>query len=139
MRRRRTRTGRRGAAVVEFAVLLPFLLYLCIIAADWARLLYYTQCINDCARAGAIWASDEEMRMKSRYTNVTAAALAESPGLTPTPTVQNPPRYYTQGGHSMVEVTVSVQFDTITNFPGVPKSQTISRSVRMRVAPMASR
>ena len=42
-------------------------------------------------------------------------------------------------GAPMVEVKVSMEFRTITDFPGVPHTQTISRTVRARVAPMASR
>ena len=136
--RRKTRTGRPGAAVVELAVLLPFLLYLCIIAADWARLMYFTQCVNDCARSGALWASDEEYRMKSRYATVTAAALAESPGLNPTTTVAQT-NYTDAGGFPAVAVQVSMAFTTIVDFPGVPHSQTVTRTVRMRVAPLNSR
>jgi Flp pilus assembly protein TadG len=137
--RRKTRTGRKGAAIVEFAVLIPFLLYLCIVAADWARLMYFSQCVNDCARSGALWAADEEVRMKSRYTTVTAAALAEAPGLSPTPTVTQTDTVDGTGERTWVTVTVAMQFDTISNFPGVPKSQTISRSVRAKVAPIESR
>jgi Flp pilus assembly protein TadG len=138
--RRRTRTGRKGAAIVEFAVLLPFLLYLAVIAADWARLMYFSQCVNDCARAGALWASDEEVRMKSRYTTVRDASLAEAPGLSPTPTVTQA-TVVDPGNNKPVWVTVTVamQFDTMTNFPGVPKSQTITRSVKAKVAPLLSR
>ena len=137
--RRRTRTERKGAAIVEFAVLLPFLLYLCVVAVDWARLLYFSQCVNDCARAGALWASDEEVRMKSRYTTVTDASLAEAPGLSPTPTVAQADTVNGTGERTWVTVTVAMQFETISNFPGVPKSQTVSRSVRAKVAPMESR
>jgi Flp pilus assembly protein TadG len=136
--RRKARTGRRGAAIVEFAVLLPFLLYLCIIAVDWARLMYFSQCVNDCARAGALWACDAEVQMKSRYTTVTAAALAEAPGISPTPTVTQTTTVTAQGDPEWVTVTVSMQFDTISNFPGVPKTQTITRSVRAKVAPQES-
>jgi len=138
--RPRTRNRRKGAAIVEFAVLLPFLLYLCIIATDWARLLYFSQCVNDCARSGALWASDEELRMRSRYTTVQAASLAESPGLSPTPTVTQ--ATVVDPGNSKpvwVAVTVAMQFDTISNFPGVPKTQTITRTVRAKVAPLESR
>ena len=144
--RRTNRTRRRGAAIVEFAVLLPFLLFLCLIAVDWARMLYFTQCINDCARSGALWASDQEVQQQSRYTNVTDAALAESPGLQPTPTVTQTFTTDGKGNPITVTVTVSMQFDTISNFEKLPggfggpkKSQTITRSVTMAVAPMNSR
>ena len=118
-------------------VLLPFLIWLVVISVDWARLMYYTITINDCARSGAIWASDAELRMKSRYTTVTAAALAEAPELTPTPTVTLQSGTYE--GNPAAIVTVSTRFQTITDFPGVPSSDTITRTVRMRIAPMATR
>ncbi len=135
--RRKARNERKGAAIVEFAVLLPFLLYMTVIAVDWARLMYFSQCVNDCARAGVMWAADAEVRMKSRYKTVTDAALAESPGLQPTPTV-NLTNGVDPDNYPMVTVTVRMRFDTISNFPGVPKSQTITRTVWMRVAPMIS-
>ena len=128
---------RRGAASVELAVLLPFLLYLCVIAVDWARLMYFTITINDCARSGAIWASDAELRMKSRYTTVQDAALAEAPELGPTATVSSVPTTYE--GNAAVAVTVRMPFQTITNFPGVPANETLIRTVKMRISPMASR
>ena len=138
--RRKTRTRREGAAIVEFAVLLPFLLYLCVVAADWARLMYFSQCVNDCARAGALWACDAEVHMRSRYTTVTDAALAESPGLSPTPAVtQTTTINAVTGKPEWVTVKVAMQFDTISNFPGVPKSQTVARTVRAKVAPLESR
>ena len=135
--RYRSRGGRRGAASVELAVLLPFLLYLAVITVDWARLMYFTISINDCARSGAIWASDEELRMRSRYTNVSDAALAEAPQIAPAATVTS--RSVTYEKNSAVEVTVSYPFRTITDFPGVPASETLVRTVRMRIAPMATR
>jgi Flp pilus assembly protein TadG len=122
---------------VELAVLLPFLLYLCVIAVDWARLMYFTITINDCARSGAIWASDAELRMKSRYTTVRDAALAEAPELDPTATVASVPTTYE--GNAGVAVTVTMPFRTITNFPGVPANETLIRTVKMRLSPMASR
>jgi hypothetical protein len=33
-------------------------------------------------------------------------------------------------------VTVSYTFQSITNFPGIPNSSAISRTVRVRVAPI---
>jgi Flp pilus assembly protein TadG len=137
--RRTTRTRRRGAAIVEFAVLLPFLVFLLLVAIDWARMLYFTQCINDCARSGALWASDPEVQMQSRYTNVTDASLAEAPGLTPKPTVTQTFTTDAKGNPMTVTVKVAMQFDTIANVPGSPKSQTISRSITMAVAPLNSR
>ena len=38
-------------------------------------------------------------------------------------------------GNPFVAVTVSYPFKTIANFPGIPSSPTINRTVQMRVAP----
>src|SRR6185503_7594031 len=81
MMRVRRAARRTAAATVEFAVLLPFLIYLGVIATDWARLLYYTITIESCARNGAMYASDAEVAAKSPYANVQTAALAEAPTL----------------------------------------------------------
>ena len=49
---------RRGAAVVELALLLPFLTFLLLITIDYCRLFYYSQVVTNCARNGAVFASD---------------------------------------------------------------------------------
>ena len=161
---------RRGAATVELAVLLPFLLFLSVIATDWARLMYYTITVESCARNGAIHASDQVMAAKSAHPTAAAAAVAEFPSLvagataaTTTGTGTGPNGNYTYttttytspAGATVATVevrtgvknpntdpaalvTVSVPFTTLTNFPGVPKSETLTRSVQMRIAPMST-
>jgi hypothetical protein len=124
---------RRAAATVEFAMLLPFLLFLGVIATDWARLLYYTLTVEACARNGAIYASDADYASKAPYTSLQQAAMAEAPQLSSTATVTSTPTTDSAGNNAVI-VTVSVPFNTITNFPGVPSSQTLTRSVQMRMA-----
>ena len=124
---------RPAAATVELAVLLPFLLYLGVIATDWARLLHHTITLEACARNGCLYASDAEIADKSPYTSVSQAALAEAPQLTATATVSTSTSTDSAGNPAVV-CTVSAPFQTITNFPGVPSSQTLSRSVQMRMA-----
>jgi Flp pilus assembly protein TadG len=133
MKRIRQTERRQAAATVEFAVLLPFLLFLGVIATDWARLLYYTLTIEACARNGAIYASDADYASKSPYTSVPQAAMAEAPQLSTSATVTTTTTT-DSAGNKAVEVTVSVPFKTITNFPGVPSPRTLSRSVQMRMA-----
>jgi Flp pilus assembly protein TadG len=126
---------RRGGAVVEFAIILPFLIYLAVIGTDWARLLYFTITVEECARAGALWQADTSSRGESGYTTVTAAALSSAPGLTPTPTVTVSST--TVSGRTIWQVTVSMPFTTITNLPGIPQTQTVTRTVEMREFPTA--
>jgi Flp pilus assembly protein TadG len=133
MMRVRKADRRPGAATVEFAVLLPFLLFLGVIATDWARLLYYTITLESCARNGALYASDAEIAAKSPYANVTQAALAEAPSLDGVATVTTAPATDSTGAAAVV-CTVTRPFQTFANFPGVPRTQTLSRSVQMRMA-----
>jgi Flp pilus assembly protein TadG len=132
--RRRANHERKAAAAVELAVLLPIITFLFVVAVDYGRIFYYSQVIDNCARQGALWASDPKAPAYNLYTNVTDAALADAPGLSPKPTV-------TSGSgtdsakNTYVTVTVTWTFTTITKYPGVPSSVTLSRTVQMRSAP----
>lgn len=131
--KRASESCRPGAATVEFAVLLPFLLYLCVIGTDWARLFYYTITVEACARNGALYASDSDYASKCPYTSAQQAALAEAPTLNATATVTTSTTT-DSANNSAVICTVTVPFKTITKFPGVPTSQTLTRRVQMRKA-----
>ncbi len=142
--RRRSRERRSGAAAVEFAVLLPFLIYLAVIGTDWARLLYFTISIEGCARAGALYAADEATAIESPYGSLEAHAKNEAPLIKDSPNLTVLAPVYstaTSAGSDTsptVKVTVTYSFQTITNFPGVPQSQTLSRSCEMRIIPMVT-
>ncbi len=129
---------RPAAATVELAVLLPFLMFVCVMATDWARLMYYTITIEACARNGALYASDPVAATTSPYMSVSEAVMAEAPNLNKTATVTMTPTTDSNGSAAVV-VKVEVPFQTITNFPGVPSSQTLTRMVQMRVAPLATK
>ena len=130
---RRMHARRRAVAAVELAVLLPFLAFLFVIALDWARIFYYSETVANCARNGALYGSDPYSSYKSPYTSVTQAALADASNLSPAPTVTSTSGSDSNG--SYVEVTVSYPFQTVTNFPGVPASTNVVRTVRMNIAP----
>jgi Flp pilus assembly protein TadG len=127
-------TRRPAAATVELAFLLPFLAFLFVIAVDWSRIFYYSMVVTNSARNGALYACDPVSQPTSPYANVTAAALAEASNLSPAPTVTSTSGSDSSG--SYVAVTVSYQFNTVTNFPGVPASTTLVRTVRMSSLPV---
>ena len=146
------RTVRKGAQVVEFAILLPFIAFMFVIAVDWARVFYYSIAVRNCARNGALYLSQQQSAKttSSPYTDsgyvnlyvnskhpVTDAALADAPDLTPTPTVTSATGSDSYG--SYVEVTVTYTFQTVTNFSIaeflVPSSANVTRTVRMYVPP----
>jgi Flp pilus assembly protein TadG len=129
-----TNHERKAAAAVELAILLPFLIFLVVIAVDYGRIFYFAQIIENCARQGALYASDPQAPAANLYSSVSNAALADASGLSPQPTVTS-----TTGtdlaGNSYVDVTVTWTFHTITTYPGVPSSVSLSRTAQMRMAP----
>jgi Flp pilus assembly protein TadG len=129
---------RRGAAAVELAILLPFLVFLFIIAVDWARVFYYSVTCQNCARNGALWASDPVAQQTSPYTSLNDAALADASNLSPSPTVSSTTGVDSNGA-SYIDVTVTYQFQTVSNFPGVPQTTPIVSTVRMNMAPTLPR
>jgi Flp pilus assembly protein TadG len=129
-----SRLKRCGSSAVELALLLPLLGLLFLFTIDFARLYYHYSIVTNCARNGALYASDPRAPVESPYPNVTAAALADASDLTPQPTV-SPPTYSSDG--STVQVTVTYPFTTISNYPGLPNPINLTRTVQMRVAPLA--
>lgn len=144
------RRPRRGAAAVELAILLPFLCFLLVCAVDYARVFYFAVTVQNCARNGAYYASDYPNNYNNYndiygYTSLDDAVMRDAGNLSPTPTYTvyygdsangpftNTTKPATGGGY--VQVTVSWTFQTITNYPGIPGTTTLTRSAVMEVAP----
>jgi Flp pilus assembly protein TadG len=117
-------------AAVELAVLVPFLVLIFVIGVDWSRIFYYSIIVDNAARNGAIWACDPYSTVKSTYPDITSAALADASDLNPTPSVTSATGT-DASGNAYVECTVTYNFKTVSNFPLVPSSTTITRTVRM--------
>ena len=129
------RCGQRwGTAAVELAVLLPFLMLLFVLAVDFARVFYCSLTVTNCARAGALYASDPVAAAESPFTSLQSAALSDATNLSPQPTVTSQ-----QGtdslGQPYVEVTVSYPFSTITGYLGSAGNLQVTRTVRTALAP----
>lgn len=129
-RRTARRRPLRGVAVVELAVLLPLLVLLFMITIDFARIFYFSLTLTNCARAGALYASDPTTADESPFANVQAAALSDASNLTPQPTVTSTSGTDAQG-RKYVSVTVNYTFQTITGFPGIPNQVALQRTMTM--------
>jgi Flp pilus assembly protein TadG len=133
----RTRHRREGAAAVELAVLAPFLVFLMLIATDFARIFYTCVILDNCARNGAVYESDPYYRAECPYKSTAEAALADGVNLDKTN-----PATVTSGtgvdsmGKPYVEVTVKQKFKTVSKFPGIPNDVDLSRTVRMAPVPL---
>jgi Flp pilus assembly protein TadG len=125
-----TSRSRRGAAVVELAVLLPFLVFIFLVTIDFARVFYFSLSLTNCARAGALYASDPTTADESPFANAQAAALADATNFNPQPTISSSSGTDSQG-RTYVSVTASYTFQTITGFPGIPSQIPLQRTVSM--------
>ena len=128
----RLRHARRGAAVVELAVLLPLLIFLFVIAVDFARIYYVSLTLTNAARAGALYAADPGYANESPFANVVEAARADTTNLSPQPMITQVSGTDAQG-RAYVEVTALYKFETLSSFPGVPSDFNLRRTVRMFV------
>lgn len=124
---------RRGAALVELAVLLPLLLFLFAAGVDFARVYYYYLTITNCARNGALYGSKDET-YAADSAGIEKAALADATNLSPPPSVSSATATDAVG-HPCIRVTLQWKFGTITRFPGVPQTMNLTRTVEMRIAP----
>ena len=124
---------RRGAAAVEFAVMLPFLCFVFIATVDFCRVFYYSLTVSNCARNGAIYGSADKIHALDTG-GILTACKADAGNLNlqelgiscSTDNASNP---------THVDVTVTYPFTTIAQYPGVPKQTILSRSIRMSVLP----
>jgi Flp pilus assembly protein TadG len=141
-------------ATVELAILLPVLMFLFVVAIDYARIFYAAVTIQNCARNGAYYVSNYPNSSYLYndiygYTNTDQAVMSDASNLIdpndsstkPTYTVSydtSPNGPFTNTSpttNCYVQVTVTWTFHSITNFPGVPSQVTFSRSSVMKVAP----
>ena len=135
MRRRRAKPlrARPGLAVVELAVLLPFLSALFAFAVDYARVFYFDLTLVNAARNGAVYGSQNPSTALDTA-GIQAAVLRDAPNLD---TQQLTVTSSTSGTNpTMLSVTVSYPFTTITQYPGIPHRITLSRTVQMSVTPL---
>lgn len=144
----RTSEKRKGVATVEFAVLLPFLVFLFVLALDYARIFYYSMTLEIAARNGAYYASDYPGIYI--YSSINQAANSDTTNLSPIPTITT--RYDSSYNGSFgsttpildsnnlqtgyVRVTATWTFHSITEFPLLPATVNLDRHVIMRMAPI---
>jgi Flp pilus assembly protein TadG len=125
--------GRVGAAAVELAILVPLLCFLFVIAVDWGRVFYFDLTVENCARSGALYAG-RDPKSAVDTAGIVAEAQKDAPNLdvskmTVTSNVDS------LTAPTVATVTVNYPFSTISNFPGVSSSLTLSRTVTVMVAP----
>lgn len=129
----KSRKVRRAAATVELAFVLPLLLFLFVAGMDYARVFQAAVIVSNCARNGALYASDSNVAFSLPYETVEEAVAADASGLTPlTVSIQEGVDLH---GYGWVEVTVKYPFRTVIALTGIASQIDITRRVRMRKLP----
>lgn len=124
---------RHAAAAVELALLVPFLVFLLVLAIDFGRVFYHLVTVTNCARNGALYGSmDAQHRDDSagidRFARMEGSNLNQADlKVTATPCTDS-------AGGSAIDVEVACPFRTITGYI-IPAEITLRRQVRMRVGP----
>lgn len=128
---RRSRQPREGVAAVEFAILLPLLMFLFGIGVDFARAFYAHLIITNAARNAAHYGcADPEKAVDTA--GIEAVAKKDTSDLSGV-TVES--GTYTKDGVEYVWVNVMYPFETITPFSGVASPLTINQRAIMRIEP----
>lgn len=126
-RRKPPRAGRRGTAIVEFAVMLPILLTLMLLCVDFGRFAHYDIAVTNAARAGAAYGSSHGFTISTRPAWEAQVRLAvvdelDSNSWFDASKLTVPSPVVTQGGDGSwrVQVDVSYPFQTLLNWPFLP-------------------
>ena len=122
---------------MEFAILLPFLMFVFVAGTDWCRIYYAAHTLDECARSGALAGSgiayqERGLSAADRETRAKTAALDNATNLDP-PLAEAGVVVATAGNY--VTVTVNYDFQMIVPYLGNGGTWNLSRSVRMPVLP----
>lgn len=134
----RSSRRRRGAAAVEFALILPLLITIVLGCIDFGRFAYAYISVTNAAREGAGFASMHPPPQTDPGPWITAirtAVLSELGSLfDPNKvTVVSPNPSNDGSGAKRVQVVVSYPFEMVVSWPFLPNSLTLTRSVEMRM------
>ena len=139
-----------GAAMVEFAIALPFLVFMVIGVVEVGRYMYFGILAAHAAEAAAEYGS-QTLATAADITGMKNAASADSAGLSTFLASPAPLCLQTSGNQSgstpvacptgtppagtieYIQVNVTGTFHSLLNYPGMPNSLPVSASTTMRV------
>jgi Flp pilus assembly protein TadG len=123
---------RRGAALVEAAIVLPVIIMLIGIAADYSRIIYSSVTISGSARNGALYEFDPMNSLESNYTSYANCGSADATNLNNNLAMSESTAAV--GTETDVTVTANTKFSTISSWLLLPKLTSVNRSIVVRKA-----
>jgi Flp pilus assembly protein TadG len=136
-----------GAAITELALLTPILCVVLLGVADFGRIMYTSIVLSHAARAGAQYGAQTNGKTGDTV-GIRQAAINEAQDIGAISVASSRVCFCPTGGtvncltttcsgygvpQVAVQVTVSTTFNTVTVFPGVPSSVSLSRQALVRV------
>lgn len=132
----------KGSAMLEFALSMPVLILFLFGTADFGRLFYYSIEVANAAAAGAVYGSLNSGNMTDT-SGISKAATNDAPEISNLTVASsevcqdsngNSVACNTSGAYQYAKVTTSYTFQTLFNYPLIPSSVSLSRTVMMRGA-----
>jgi Flp pilus assembly protein TadG len=128
----------QGAAAVEMAIVLPFVLLLTFAAIDFGRVVHAYLVVSNAARCGAEYGAMHEFTPYTRSSwesQIRSAMVDEMSGWKGFSSADLSSSYVTtidSDGLFQLKVKASYPFTTIIGWPGVPSQLQLSHEVEMR-------
>src|SRR5579872_1573710 len=136
----------RGQSIAELALVLPILMFILLVGADFGRFCYVQIAVNGAARAGAQYASQSVISAADTNGIIRAAKLdgANISSLSATGSQCTcapgsfvpacPTSYCTVDTQAtFVEVDTQAPFQTLVHYPGIPSSLQLAGKAMMQV------
>ena len=144
--RRRPRRERRAASAIELAIILPLLMTIALGCVDFGRFAYTYIAVTNAAREGAAYGSTtpfvpsggqnaNQLAWRTALEVRIAEEIDGVPGFDASQiTVQyTDPIITEENGRRRLRITVSYPFQTIVNWPPIPNTVLLTRTVEMRL------
>jgi Flp pilus assembly protein TadG len=128
----------RGAAAIEFAIVLPILLMVLLGATDFGRFSYSAIAVSNAARSGAAFGSmnpldsNTQAAWHSAVRQATVDELSQSPAFDISKLTVTATSTTESGGLRRVSVQVTYPFRTIIAWSFIPSSLNLQHTVVMR-------
>lgn len=140
---RRFASGESGTSMIEFAIILPFLVLLLIGTIEIGRFVYFGIVAAHAAEVGAVYGA-QSFTNAGNSTGIQAAVTADAPNVSvsasPMPVcyqsgtkVTCPTGTPPAGTIEYIQVTVTGTFKSLLNYPGIPNNVPITASTMMRI------
>ena len=127
--------NRAGAAILEFALILPLMVTIVLGCVDFGRFVYAYIAVHNAAREGAGAVIDKDLggsATPNLIANVDLAVRLEMSNYDPE-NVASVVELVKEGSFRRVRVGVAYSFDTLIPWPGIPSHLDLGHSVEMRL------